>query len=930
MNIMNPNGMIQHDEVTILIVEDSSTQAALLQFILEEHGFTVAAASNGKKALTYAREKKPALIISDIVMPEMDGYEMCRAIKTCEATQRIPVILLTTLSDPLDIIRGLEAMCDDYNIKPFDEDYLLSQIDYFLKNPIQPEKYATPQQFEFTYLNVKHVLHSDPERILKLLLSTYENTILQNNELKRTKSEVQKLNCLNEKKIMELHVSEDRFKTLVMTIPDIVYKIDERGIFTFVNDSVKHLGYTPEEIIGRHFSEFIYPDDVESVSRESVLSQYWGKKTGDANAPKLFDERRTGERRTSGLVIRILQKDGGKLIPALIDTLSKDHIIAEINSSGSYEINPATNHQAFIGTVGVIRDITERKQYEDQILFQGSLLESISESSREGMLIVSNEMEIISYNKRFIEMFQIDDVDIKGQQGPELFSWIQKQLIEPELFSKSVIHLQEHKGEQFLFELQLKNGVFWDCYSSSIEGKDNTYYGRGWYFLDITGRKRSEQALERYRDHLEDLIIERTAEIQEVNQKIKKEMMEREQAEEYLRQSQKMEAIGRLAGGVAHDFNNLIMAIKGYAKFAIERVGQEHPVQEDLQEILNAGERGSQLTRQLLAFSRRQVAHVDNLNLNQVIENMKKMLQRLIGEHVELMTVLDPSLGNVKADTGLMEQVLLNLSINARDAMPEGGRLTIETANIEINREDVSHFQGVVNPGQYIILRVCDSGTGMNPETLSRLFEPFYTTKEMGYGTGLGLATVYGIIQQNNGDIQVQSQLDEGSTFTIYLPRSSDPDFIQEEQPQRVSLTSEGETVLLVEDDASVRSVVNRTLQSKGYSVLVAENGEMGLKISNQYEDKIHVVISDIIMPQMGGPEMIKQIIMERPDIKVLFMSGYPGDVITKKGSLRISTNFIQKPVDPDKLITKVQEILCSTSSEPCTSTLDTFTNGEE
>lgn len=926
MRIMNPDGEIQHDGVTILIVEDSPTQAELLRFILEEHGFTVVAASNGKEGLAYTREKKPSLVISDVVMPEMDGYEMCRAIKTDEAIRRIPVILLTTLSDPQDIIRGLESMCDDYNVKPFDEEYLLSRVNFFLDNPIQSDIQTKPQKLEFTYMGEKHLLHSSPTHILNLLLSTYGNTILQNNELKKTKSEVQKLNYLNEKKILELQVSEDRFKTLMMTIPDIVYRTDERGIFTFVNNSVKRLGFTPEELIGRHFSEVIYPDDVESVSRELILSKYCGKSTGTADAPKLFDERRTEERRTIGLETRILQKNGEKLTPVLIEKTGRDYIIAEINSSGLYEINPKTNNKTHIGTVGIIRDITERKKNEDQILFQGSMLESIGESSREGILIVSNEMKIVEYNQRLLDMLQIDNEIMDRQSSKKLLEWIQNLLVEPELFSRSMSHLHEHKEKPDLFELHFKNGTFWDCYSSSIEGKDGTYYGRGWYFLDISERKRTEQVLDRYRDHLEDLIIERTAEIQEVNQKLKNEIAEKEQAEESLRHAQKMEAIGRLAGGVAHDFNNLIMAIKGYANFAMEKLGREHPLHDDLNEILKAGERGSQLTRQLLAFGRRQILQVQNINLNHVIEDIKKMLQRLIGEHVELTTVFESALGIVKADSGLIEQVLLNLAINARDAMPDGGRLTIETANAELSAEDTNRFQGDIKPGQYVVLLIRDTGIGMDSETQSRLFEPFYTTKEMEYGTGLGLATVYGIVQQNNGVIRVHSQLGEGTTFTIYLPRSSDPETIQEKQPDRTGSIQGSGTVLLVEDDESVRSIIHRTLESNGYSVLVAENGEQGLKICNQYEGKIHIVLSDVIMPQMSGPEMIQRMMKERPEINVLFMSGYPGEEIAKHGSFGMDASFIQKPVDPDEIIRKVHEVLGSESTEQRSSTMDSFT----
>ncbi|MDX9975609.1 MAG: response regulator [FCB group bacterium] len=379
--------------------------------------------------------------------------------------------------------------------------------------------------------------------------------------------------------------------------------------------------------------------------------------------------------------------------------------------------------------------------------------------------------------------------------------------------------------------------------------------------------------------------------------------------EEQLRRSQKMEAIGRLAGGVAHDFNNMLMAIIGCSEILLASLPEDEPLRREVEEIRKAGERAGELTRQLLVFSRRQVLQPKVIDLNGVVGDINKMLQRVIGEDIELVTVLHPHLGRVKADPGQLEQVIINLAINARDAMPQGGRLTIETLNVDLD-ETYVRDHAMVKPGHYVMLAVSDTGTGMDAETQAHIFEPFFTTKEQDKGTGLGLATVYGTIQQSGGSIYVYSEVNRGTTFKIYLPRVTTSAHRAALPPVKQPEVQGTETVLLVEDDPVVRELVQRTLARYGYTVLQAASGNEALNICQEHEDTIHVMLTDVVMPQMSGRELAQAVNECRPEIKVLFMSGYSGEAVVRHGILGQEMPFLQKPFTPDALTRKIRQAL--------------------
>ncbi|HEV3263488.1 MAG TPA: response regulator [Gemmataceae bacterium] len=379
--------------------------------------------------------------------------------------------------------------------------------------------------------------------------------------------------------------------------------------------------------------------------------------------------------------------------------------------------------------------------------------------------------------------------------------------------------------------------------------------------------------------------------------------------EDALSGAQKMEAIGRLAGGVAHDFNNLLTVIITGSEVLLNNLHPDERQSELIQMIKQSGERGASLTRQLLAFSRKQVLAPVVLDLNALIANLEKMLRRLIGEDIDLVTSLDPALGTVEADPGQVEQVIMNLAVNARDAMPGGGRLTIETRNVELD-DARGPKRASWRPGPYAVLAVSDTGCGMDDATRSRIFEPFFTTKELGKGTGLGLATVYGVVQQSGGRIEVDSEPGQGATFKIYLPRVERPAPAPEPTPPPAASPSGRETVLLVEDEDPVRVMAREILRLNSYTVLEAANGGEALRIGQQCPDPIHLMLTDVVMPQINGPQVAERLAALRPEMKVLYMSGYADGEIVRQHVLEPGMPFLQKPFMPGVLANKVREVL--------------------
>ena len=390
---------------------------------------------------------------------------------------------------------------------------------------------------------------------------------------------------------------------------------------------------------------------------------------------------------------------------------------------------------------------------------------------------------------------------------------------------------------------------------------------------------------------------------------IARDITDRKLLEEQLIQSQKMEAVALLAGGVAHDFNNLLTVIIGYGRLLLMEAAAGSEPREYAEEILYSAERASALTGQLLAFSRRQIVQPRVIDLNEAVQSMHRLLQRILGEHIQLNTVPSEGLGKVKADPGQIEQVIANLAVNARDAMSRGGKLTIETANVELNDEYI-RMHPQVRPGPYVMLAVSDTGIGMTPEVREHIFEPFFTTKGKGKGTGLGLSIIHGIVKQSGGEIWVYSEPGKGSTFKIYLPRVFEEAEAWRHAPTGLPMPRGGETVLVVEDEAPVKKMVRGILARLGYAVLEAENGNKALELCGSFPEPIHLMVTDVVMPGMAGPDLARAVRILRPETRIMFMSGYTEYSMLQHELIEPDADFLQKPFAPEEFAQRVRAVL--------------------
>ena len=427
-------------------------------------------------------------------------------------------------------------------------------------------------------------------------------------------------------------------------------------------------------------------------------------------------------------------------------------------------------------------------------------------------------------------------------------------------------------------------------------------------FLFVSGTIGEERAIESLKsgaidyvvkDRLDGLAIKVRRALKEVG-----ERSEKRHLEEQLRQAQKMEAIGRMAGGIAHDFNNLLTVIMGCGQLSLDGLSSDDPVRANIVQILKASERAASLTRQLLAFSRKQILAPVVMNLNHTVAEIEKMLRRVIGADIEFVTDLEGALGNVRADRGQIEQVIMNLAVNARDAMPDGGTLTIRTANVLLEESYVRQNPGA-QPGLHVMLSVSDSGLGMDAETKLHLFEPFFTTKESGKGTGLGLSTVFGIITQSGGHIKVCSEPGQGATFNIYLPRVDQTIEGSISSRPLAALPRGSETVLIVEDSEAVRMLISGILEKEGYTTLLASDGMEGIDLAQTYEGPIHLLITDVVLPRLGGRELVHRMASIRPNTKIIYSSGYSDHTVSKDRK-----HYLQKPFKKDVLIRTVRDVL--------------------
>ncbi len=534
--------------------------------------------------------------------------------------------------------------------------------------------------------------------------------------------------------------------------------------------------------------------------------------------------------------------------------------------------------------VVVLSDITERKRAEDALKESEEKYRTILENIEDGYFEVDIAGNFTFFNDSLCRMLGYSKEEMVGMNDRKYTDQENAKKLY-QAFNKVYRTGEAIKG--FGWEVVAKDGtrLFGEVSVSLIKDSKGHPAGFRGIARDITERKRAEE--------------------------------EKATLQEELRQSQKMEAIGGLAGGIAHDFNNLLTVISGNCQLSLLELKEGDPLRGNVEEIKAAADRASSLTRQLLAFSRRQVLNMRVLDLNTIIRDLEKMLRRVIGEDIELVTCFADDLGMIKMDPGWIEQVIMNLAVNARDAMPGGGKLIIETANADLD-DSYTHSHVTVKPGRYINLCVNDTGAGMPPEVKEHLFEPFFTTKDKGKGTGLGLSTVYGIIKQSGGDIWVNSEPGLGTTFNIHLPRVDEP-----VDNTRMRVTREeiprggGETILLVEDEEDVRRLAVRILQRQGYTVLEASCGKDALVLCKEHQGPIHLILTDVVMPGMSGRQLADQLIPLHPNLKVVYMSGYTDNAVIHHGVLEEGVNYIQKPFTIDGLMKRMREVLDKSSSPP-------------
>jgi len=514
-------------------------------------------------------------------------------------------------------------------------------------------------------------------------------------------------------------------------------------------------------------------------------------------------------------------------------------------------------------------DMGHRHEAEEELQFRKTLLECVLEAGIDGICIVGEDNICLFGNSHFRSLWQVPIDCLPGASMQPVCSQIEAQVREPEPFRAALTQVRQMPDTRVQGEMVLTTGAVVEYYSVPVQGGEGMRYGRLWSFRDVSQRK---------------------------------------ELEEQVRQNRKLETLGSLAGGIAHDFNNLLSPIIGYAELGRKRLPPDNPLFTDLGQILKAAGRATDLTRQILAFSRKQMLEIRIIDLNELIRGFESMLQRLIGEAITVQALLSPVPALIRADKGQIEQVVLNMAVNARDAMPEGGTLTIETAEAYLDQSYAErHVE--VEAGDYVLLSISDTGTGIDEAVRNRIFEPFFTTKERGKGTGLGLATSFGIIKQHRGHLWVYSEPGHGATFKIYLPKAEGAPQAPEAEVEEGPAPGGSEQILVVEDDAMVLQLVCETLEGHGYRVIAAENPEIALERAAQAVG-IDLLLTDVVMPKMNGRELHRRLSSRLPDLKVVYMSGYTENVIADQGMLHEGVDFIQKPFAVRTLLQKVRQVL--------------------
>lgn len=864
----------------ILVVEDSPTQAQALTAALEEAGYRVTVATNGDEALSRLGVDRFDVVVSDILMPgQVDGYELCRRIKS-GPLHETPVVLFTSLADPLDIIRGLECGADNFFTKSHGSEHLVRRIKALLETREARAHERSRLGINVFFFGREFTITSEREQILDLLMSTFEDAVVQNRELRRREEELARSHQFL-RGLYQLAAGLNQ----VSSQADVLGTALERALelpgvkagWVFLRDGETGLRLAA----ARNLPPALERRDMvkgDCLCCRRLLAGEPNAVTNVRECERLQRARRDtrGLRYHASIPLRVAERTVGvmNLVGPEQGLFSEDDL--EILQGVGSQIAAAlerTQLQSELErlvearTAALAAEIAEHRRTEAALRQSEARIRKVIESSLLGVFFWHLDGRILDANDQFLNLLGYTREDLKAGR----LNW--KNLTPPEF---------EERDRRAFEEILLQGRC--TPYEQEYLRKDGTRVP-----IMLGGALLPDEP-----ERGVSFVFDRT---------------EQRRLETQLRQAQKMEAVGRLAGGIAHDFNNLLTVILGEAEMALDAAPPEGALRESLQEIRRAGERAALLTRQLLAFSRKQVLQISVFDLNEVVTGLDKMVRRLIGEDIKVAIALAPEPLSIRADRGQIEQVIINLIVNARDAMPEGGELRIETASVVLD-EEYSRSRAGVSPGLYAQLIVSDTGTGMSEEVKAHLFEPFFTTKETGKGTGLGLATSYGIVKQFGGHIEAYSELGLGTSMKVYLPRVGEAATAAAATAAR---PRGSETILLVEDDDLVREVTARILGSLGYRVVPAPGGEEALAWLRAATEPVHLLLTDVVLPKMGGRVIAEQACALRPGLRVLFASGYTDDIILHHQLTERGTAIIHKPFTPDQLAEKVRQVLDAT-----------------
>lgn len=810
----------------VLLIEDNEQNRYLATFLLEQRGHRVIAAENGMRGIDLARRTRPSVILLDIQLPTMDGYDVARELRSHPETRVTPIIAVTSYAMPGDRERALAAGCSGYIEKPINPDTFVDHVEAALS---LAEKSA-PRDPPLPVL----VVDDKDENIeyLAALLGAngYEVTSARNGLEALERARVSPPGLVVSDLLMPVMdgyslLRQWRADERLRAIPFVVYTAtytepeDEQLAFSLGADGFILKPCEPELFITR----------LMDARRRGPPSPVTGR------VPEPPDEVLLLREYNETLVRKLEQK--------------------------AQELQEA-NRQ-------LQADLEARRRAECALAASEEKFRQLAESIDDVFFLIDLQDWTTQYVSPAYQTVWGTDPHATALRT---IDWLDA------VHPQDRARLEDARARAALgpwddtYRIQRPDG-------SSRWVRTRTFPVRG-----------ASGAVYRVAG-------------------VARDVSEYRRLEEQLRQAQKMEAVGRLAGGIAHDFNNLLSVILSYTSLALSALPEGDPCREDMLEVERAGERATELTRELLAFSRKQVMEPKVLELSRLVQNMEKILRRLVGEDIDMRVIAPDLQERIYADPNQLEQVVMNLVVNARDAMPKGGRLTIEVRRVEVDPEASGGGAGL-RPGPHLQLTVSDNGAGMDTETRERAFEPFFTTKEAGKGTGLGLSTVFGIIKQNHGHIELYSELGVGTTFKIYLPCTERAEQPATSRPPEPSSLAGSETVLLVEDDAQVRASSREILRRRGYHVLEASGAEEALRLAAEYAAPIHLLLTDVIMPGMSGRELAERLSATHPDTRVLYVSGYTEGAIVHHGVLDEGIAFLQKPLSPTSLLRRVREVL--------------------